>query len=372
MPQHVSEAAVERRADPNLAPTRVIPHTRPLYFDGGKLFCSRFDRILSTDDYGKTFRPEGKLDLEMKFRGLIGAVPLTQRITRSTVYRMRVLPDGGRVYLMRGGVYTQKAGEEVAVRTYAVTSGSRPVSLAVSRDGVVAFGEYIDNSERGPIHIYASHDSGMSWAPVYTFPAGSIRHVHGVSYDPWDDCFWVCAGDYELENQLLRMSTDFRDVRMLRQGGQGNRFYSLLVTEDHLITATDTPLEQNYICLINKRDGALRHLASIENTSFYSCEVRGKIFVSTNAEPSPVNDRSASHIWMGDVQGEPWHRVFSFPVDVFDHLGRLPGLPNALFQFPRVFFPEGHNPGKELVCYGLGVRGFDDKMYCYDTTAWDG
>lgn len=354
----------------NASPIRVIPHTRPLLFHEGRLYCARFDRIVSTSDYGTSFQDETTLDLPMKSRPILRLFPLAQRIVRASTYRMRVLPDGSRVFIFRGGVYTQRPGEPTARRTYVVERGSRPVSLAVSRDGLVVFGEYFDNAERGPIRIFASRDSGQTWGPVYTFPAGEVRHVHGISYDPWEDCFWICAGDYGPENQLLRASTDFRDLRMLRQGGQGNRFYYLLVTENHLVTATDTPLEDNHICVIDKHTGELEQVARIENTSFYSCWVGGKIFLSTNAEPSPVNDTEASHVWMGDLEGGGWRRILTFPGDFFHRLTHLPGVHSGLFQYPRIFFPEGENPGRELVCYGLGVRGYDDAMLCFDPTVW--
>ncbi|MBV9123289.1 MAG: hypothetical protein JO112_08030, partial [Planctomycetes bacterium] len=258
----------------------------------------------------------------------------------------------------------------IARRTFSVQRGSRPVSLAVGRDGLVVFGEYWGNGQRDEVHIYGSADSGQNWARLHTFPAGSIRHVHGISFDPWENGFWICTGDYDNENQLLRTSADFREVRVVRQGGQRNRFYFLLVLEDHLLTATDTPLEQNYICRIDKSTGRLEQVAQIQNTNFYSCRVGHKVIFSTNAEPSAVNDMGRSHLWVGDLGTGQWRELRSFPIDSYGQFQRLPGVPGGLFQYSTVYFPEGNNPSQVLVCYGMGVRGYDNALFCYDTRGW--
>jgi hypothetical protein len=335
------------------------------------LYCARFTRIVSTADHGASFRDEGRLAVPFHKR-LTLVMPLLQRLTRSQIYRMRVLPNGGKIYVFRKGIYAQASGERVAKRTFAVTRGSRPVSLATGRDGLTVFGEYWDNAERTAVHIYGSSTGGMSWNPVYTFPAGSIRHVHGISYDAFENCYWICTGDYDGESQLLRASADFADVEIVRQGGQANRFYYILVREDCLVTATDTPLEDNFICMIDKATGALRQVAPIENTNFYSCQVGHRLVFSTNAETSEVNDTRTAHVWCGDATGDSWHKLAAFSLDPFARLAIRAGLGAGLLQYSSVFFPEGENPDSQvLVCYGIGVHGYDNAMFCYDTRDWD-
>jgi len=59
-------------------------------------------------------------------------------------------------------------------------------------------------------------------------------------------------------------------------------------------------------------------------------------------------------------------RVLTLAVDLWYRLCGLPGIPAALFQFPRVFFPEGDNPTGKLVCSAMGTRRYDDCMLVYD------
>jgi hypothetical protein len=368
----MNEARLAQATERCPEPAFVRRNLRPLYFGpDGVLYCACFDRILSTGDFGRTLREEGRLENHFRIRPLLARAPLAQRVLRTQIYRMRVLPDGTKIYIFRKGIYTQAPTEQVAVRTFSVPRGSRPVSLAVSRTGLVVFGEYWDNAERSDVHVYGSSDRGKSWAPVYTFPAGSIRHVHGISYDPGDDCFWLCTGDYDDENQLIRASTAFKTIHMLRQGGQGNRFYYLLVLEKDLLTATDAPAEQNHVCIINKESGELKRVAEIENTNFFSCRMGNKVFLSTNAEPSAVNDTRRMHVWMGDLDTGRWRKFQTFPTDRYARMCRGPGVPRGLFQYSTVFFPEGDNPSNMLVCYGLGIRGYDNAFFCYDIRSWE-
>ena len=74
-------------------------------------------------------------------------------------------------------------------------------------------------------------------------------------------------------------------------------------------------------------------------------------------------------MWLGEA-GSAWRRVLTFPVDFYDRLSHLPGIPEGLFQYPRVFFPEGENPGDTLVCHAIGVRGHHGAMLCYDAGEW--
>lgn len=347
------------------APFRVIRHMRPLYFHDGKLYCSRFNQIVVTADFGQSFEFVGTLATSGWKAAAARPFPLLQRVLRAGVYRMRVLEDGTLLLVFRGGIYTLARGATAAAKTFAFPRGNRPISLASKPGGLTVVGEYWGNPNRDPVHVYGSED-GTSWHIVSTFPAGSIRHVHGISYDAWDDCFWVCTGDDDHETGLLRASADFRRLDVVRQGGQIHRFYSILVRKDHLLLATDTPRVDNFVCRLDKRSGQFETLQRIENSSFYSCDVAGRAFVSTVAEPSPCNDQRACHVWANDGATGRWRRVLSFPVDRLDRVSHLPGVPKGLFQYPRIFFPEGTNDGNVLVGHCTGLNGLDNSMVCYD------
>jgi hypothetical protein len=292
-----------------------------------------------------------------------------------SVYRLRVADNGNIVCVFKGGIYLLRSGEKEGHCVHPILKGSRPVSLASKPGGLIVWGEYHSNRERGEIAIFGSADSGESWRPVYCFPPGSIRHVHGITYDEYDDCFWICTGDHDGEEQLLKADANFENVELILQGGQENRFYSMVATPDYIIAANDSPNADNRVRRLHKGSGEIADLVTIDNSSFYSCVLGRWYFCSTNAEKperglpktfKTPNDFSASHVWMIDIGSGQGRRVFSFPVDIWYKLNAFPMIPNGLFQYSRIFFPEGKNLSEKLVCYGTGTQGADDCMFVYD------
>ena len=351
-------------------PVRRIRDMRPLLFADGRLYCSKYNVIYSTTDWGASFQEECRLALTLKYKSVLRVSRFAQRLARANVYRMRTLANGARIYIFRGGVYCQSPGDQHARQTFAVERGSRPVSLATAKSGLTVFGEYWGNSTREAVRMYGTHD-GEDWAEVHRFAAGDIRHVHGVTYDRYEDCFWICTGDREDENQLIRATPDFRQLEIVRQGGQCHRFYMVTAMENHLVIATDSPVERNQIRIYDKRTGRFDDVADIENSSFYNCALGADAYVSTNAEPSPLNDESATYLWTGTPGLANWRRIAGYPVDVWFRLERMmPMVPNGLVQFTRVFFPEGDNPGPYLVCQVIAARGESNSMLVFDPSQW--
>ena len=342
---------------------REVKNTRPLLFSDGLLYCSRFNEILTTSDLGQHFESIGKIILRPSIITKASSLqPLFQRIVRSVVYRARKTQNGNLILIFRGGIFLLRKNETRADCVFPVNRGSRPVSLAVSNTNFTVFGEYHSNEERGPMSIYGSQDDGETWNAVMTFLDKEIRHIQGISFDPWDNCFWICCGDIENENRLIRATVDFSQTETVLQSGQLNRFYSINVQKDHLILSTDTPLEDNFVFRYDKKSGKKDILAKIQNSSFYYAQVNDLNFISTNAEPSAKNDYLYSHIWAGRTYDDTWKHLMSFPVDFYSRHSPISGF----FQFSRIFFPDGENTTGFLVCYGLGIKDYDNSMLVYE------
>ena len=346
--------------------SRQVPHVRPLLFSGDRLYCSQGNQILATSDAGRTFQHVCTLSVSRSQRAASWSV-LARRVLRFDVSRMCELAGGSRAYVAHGGVFVQRPFERTATCTMRVQRGSRPVSLATHPNGDVVFGEYWSNPKREAVNIFGSSDGGQTWRIVHTFDRGTIRHVHEIHYDRFEDCYWLGTGDYGTENRLIRASSDFSSVKTVRCGGQHNRFFSLQIFKDSIVAATDTPLEQNSVMVINKTTGHARQAVEIDNACLSMCTVDDRVFVSTAAERSEVNDDRISHVWASDRSLNRWDKIHSRPVDLIDRIGRMPGLRNGFFQHARFIFPDGTNEGHDLVCYGLGLKGQHDSMMVFDT-----
>lgn len=275
---------------------------------------------------------------------------LSARLFRDGFHALAVLPSGALVAAVPGAIITRNPNESEFHVTHAITRGTRPLHIATVSSGTVYWGEYFDNGNRDPVHIYGSPDGGKSWHVVFTFPRGAVRHVHNIVHDPWANCLWVLTGDYGDECRILRASCDFTQVEVVLQGKQQARAVAAIPTEDALYFASDTPLESNFIYRLDRR-GTLEQLASISSSSIYGCRVGSRLFFSTMVEPSEVNRDRKVRVYAGDVRSpHDWHSALEWEKDRW-HM--------ALFQYGNAFLPDGDNAMPYLAVTTAAVKSDD-------------
>lgn len=357
-----------------IQPTDIIYGYRPLYIDGKLLYCSSGSNVYVTEDCGRSFSFLYSFHPHGKYRYLANIHHIIDRIFRQSVYRFLVTRSGRHVFTCRGGVYVRDNASVCADMVYAIDRGSRPTSLAYKPEGIVVWGEYFANSARGCVSIYGSFNEGQNWEPVYTFQPGEIRHVHGITYDKWEDAFFIATGDYGGEARLIRASSDFSSVTTLLSGGGQNRFYSMCATKKYLMLTTDSPNGDNYIVKYSKVDNTAERISRVQNSSFYSCIVGDYYICSINAEPlelgQPVeyasrNDLRRVHIWATSLTTGLSRNILTVEKDRWSSLNDAPFLPSALLQCSRFFLPDGANGTESLFCYGIGVKGLDNCLAVY-------
>ncbi|HEY3173983.1 MAG TPA: hypothetical protein VGK86_15550, partial [Thermoanaerobaculia bacterium] len=219
-------------------------------------------------------------------------------------------------------------------------------------------GEYFDNAAREAVHVYGSNDAGRSWNVVHTFPAGAIRHVHGITYDSYRDCLWMCTGDYGAESRILRATTDWSVVEPVLNTGQQTRTVRPIPTAEGLYFATDTELEQNYIYRLSPA-GVLERLHPTNGPSLWSCRIGTALFFSTDVEPSPLHRRPYACLY-GSAEGGEWNELLAWPKD---------GWHMFLFQFGNIVLPSGRNATSILAATGSAVREEDGVMRAWSVSA---
>jgi len=239
--------------------------------------------------------------------------------------------------------------------TFKMIKGTRPLGMAVTPDGNIYWGEYFSNKERESVSIYASKDGGYTWGIVYTFPEGTIRHIHNIFYDSFDDCFWILTGDENSESRILKTDKDFNSMEAVFQGNQQSRAATMIIEKDYIYYATDTPYEQNHIYRIERKTGQKEKLGEISGPSMYSCKVGGMYFFTSAAEPGEYYYPAAC-IW-GSIDGSKWHKLIEWNKDRWH-----PGY----FQFGNVFLPKGTTEEKILAVTGAAVKQIDG-----DTLIWE-
>ena len=324
----------------------LIKNIRVLYKDGSNLYGSKRNCIYISSDFGDTWTYSCKIHMSWGHR-FLARFRILERLLRLEIYKLQVTKNYI-VILAKGGVYSGRKNEPVIFKTWNADRGSRPISLCVTPDEQILIGEYHSNPERDPVNIYRSHDASK-WEVGFTFPAGSIRHIHGIYFDKFRTELWILTGDYEHEAAIYRAPLELSSVQCIRSGSQLYRAYSCIIDENGIYYATDTEVSQNFICYLSANGEIHKKLAPIEASAFHSCKIGDDFFFSTVCEPSICNDMKNLHIWRLN-NGELCQSFHSFQKDCYPMVA----------QYGNVFFPEGDGPGNDyLYVSGSAIKKID-------------
>lgn len=289
------------------------------------------------------------------WRNLTSRSAVSYRLVRDGFHALAVLADGTMVGAVAGAIVTRTPGSKEFRVSHRAVRGTRPLHITATPSGRIYWGEYFDNRERAEVHIYASDDRGATWQVAYTFPAGSIRHVHNIVHDPWGDCLWVLTGDEGKECKILRTSCDLRAMDTVIEGNQQARAVAAIPTHDALHISTDTPHEGNHIYRLD-RSGRLERTGALNGSSMYGGHAGGALFFSTMVEPSTVNVDREVHI-VGGKKGTRWETVLRWRKDI---------LPMRYFQYGNAILPDGDNATQFLAVTTIAVEQDD-----LTTTLWE-
>ena len=329
------------------------PGKRALAWHGGVLYASGGYTLWRRDP------KDGRWSRVARYRPglartLSSVTRLGGRLRRDGFHALEVLPDGSMVAVLAKAIAVCSPGGSKFEATWHINRGTRPLALASTPQGTVYWGEYFSNPDRDQVHVYGSSDGGRSWDVAHTFPRGSIRHVHSITYDPFRDHLWLCTGDYGAESRIIAVSNDFRRLDTVLEGDQQTRAVRPVVAHDGLYFATDSELEQNYIYRLTP-GGDLTRLCPINGPGMWGCRVGSALFFSSDVEPSSVNLDPNAAVY-GSADGESWETLVSWRKDPW-HM--------RLFQYGNIILPRGHNDTAILAATGMAVRGEDDVMHLW-------
>lgn len=219
-------------------------------------------------------------------------------------------------------------------------------------DGWTYLGEYFQNRNRGSVRIWRVSPELDTCEVAHEFPAGSIRHVHGIFRDPYDNsALWVTVGDYVDECYILRTDDRFQTLDRFGDGTQLWRAVVLFFTPDHVCWLTDSHVDQNYACRMDRRSGTLEIGAKIACSGWYGLTTTDGLHVGfTTVERGPGIQRNESSILVSD-DGFHWSEAGSFRKDVW--------RPMRLFKNGVISCPTGKMASSSLYISGEGLVGLD-------------
>jgi hypothetical protein len=134
--------------------------------------------------------------------------------------------------------------------------GLMAFGLTGSPDGAIYFGEYTTEPGAHPICIWKSSDEGRTWHEAFEFPAGAVRHIHTVQYDPYDRAIWIGTGDQNEECRVGVSHDGASTFEWVARGTQKARACGFVFFPECVLWGMDTGSEPNHLIRL-QREGAL-------------------------------------------------------------------------------------------------------------------
>ncbi|MDD4363526.1 MAG: hypothetical protein PHD33_04875 [Atribacterota bacterium] len=212
-------------------------------------------------------------------------------------------------------------------------------------DNGIVYGEYFPNSDRREVSVYFKSDNSSTWEKIYSFPEGTIRHIHNIVPDYKRKRIYILTGDENKEPGIWVAENNFKTVRPLLVGKQAYRACVLFINEDYLIFPTDTPLEQNNLTYVKyiSEIPVIEKQIELPGSCIYGDNTGEKLIITTTVESDSnilyskgrlhyklsyklgdgIKDRY-SHLFIGNLNDGIIEEVCKFKKDIF---------PPALFGF---------------------------------------
>lgn len=279
---------------------------------------------------------------------------LSRRLTRAEITKLYRLKDGSELCIARKGIFKREKDAKVFKKCFNVVRGSRPMNLCIDDDGKIYFGEYFMNMEKKAVHVYCSEDNGNSWKVVYTFEDGNINHIHGIFKDPYTGLLWIATGDRENECIIAHTDDGFKTLNTVFRGGQDYRTCALLFYKDHIVFATDSQYQQNFIKCFDRVSLEIKELQAVQGPVIRGGQIGELSFISTDVEESEVNLDKNVYIWVSK-DGLAWKQVFSAPKDCWPFLFQF-----GVFDIPAYATDK---PVEQLYFTGKAVKKYDNATF---------
>jgi hypothetical protein len=320
--------------------------------DSRRLIISRRGTLFERQRDGSR-RKLGEWPVPAWRRAVTVARPM-QRALRHMYYNVMPLSNG-EIFATFGkaiGVF------EEGGRFRALTGIERPfrvlrAACAVADDGAVVFGEYVVNHERTAIRIYR-YEPGRPGAEVaHTFPAGEVRHVHGVYRDPFAPGLWCAVGDKPAECRILHSDDQFRAHTVFGAGDETWRAVSLQFTPDAVFYGMDAEFQRNFIFRVDRRTGQRDVVTAVEGPIYYSARLGNDLFFAVTVEYCPSQEGNAAVLWRVNSVNGAATRVTQFRKD---------SLPVHGFLAGTIDFARGDGTARELYLRTTALRP-DNAVY---------
>lgn len=241
------------------------------------------------------------------------------------------------------------------------------------------YGEYWGNSDRDKVDIFCVNDSEKV-ERVYSFPAGSIRHVHGISVDRPSNRLLICTGDRDEESIIWEAYDGFKTIKPIIGGEQKYRTCMVYKVPQGLLYATDSPTEDNAIILYSEISKKTEQIYQLPGPCIYSLEIPQELNHSvyafaTSVEPddSATNKRSYLTSKLGPGVKKPETAIILGNLELgFQEIVSLKKdrWPLKLFQYGNIRF-SNYQRKEQLWFSPISTKKYDGKTLVASVGSWE-
>lgn len=281
-----------------------------------------------------------------------------QRFLRFMVTNVLPLKNGERFVTFDKTVGIERDGEFRALKGLIRPCRVLRSACAEDNGGNVFFGEYLANDDRGVMRVYKYAPGEDYLSVLHEFPAGSIKHIHGLYFDEFSGYLYCLTGDDDHECRIVRTNDEFATTEIVGSGDETWRAVSMIFTEQAIYYGMDAEYRKNQIFRLDRTTFERTVIGEVSGTVFYSKRMGDDLFFTTTAENAPAQTENVAAIWHVDADGR-LDEMIKFKKDRWHP---------TLFQFGTIHFPNGPGTGDELLFHLVGVEGDNRSFRIYRTS----
>ena len=354
----------------NIVQNQSLFNRTPLCFlPSGKLICYYHGKLLVLKD-GKIAN-SFQLLTSLK-ETIVGRSRVLSRLLRLGI-RAAIALDEEHILLSVGNmIHEFDLSTGKLSKGYFCGEGVRPLVFSVVKeiegiDDGTYFGTYQDVLSNRSVHIFKR--TGVDqWETVYTFELGSVEHIHNVIPDPYRKCLWIFSGDFGDNAAIWKVTENFAKVERVFYGDQKFRACVINVLPEGLLYATDSPLDKDYIFLLNPESGELNEQKPIAGSCIYGCQWKDQFLFESSVEPSGKYKNKLDFFFSREIGSgiqDRYVRIYCGNLENgFKEIykEKKDCLPYATFQFGAVKFPAGVNNSDTLYFQPIATKKNDLRL----------
>ena len=360
----------------------MVVHTvgkyRPICHTKYGLLCYRKEKLYLLNEVTDEIRLLSVCPIEDKRRIMCFTDFLSERVAHLTVYCGIEVENGALIAFNRGIYFVNlKTGCIRKEFNFELPDMRRPLNFYKIEkidgfDDTIICPDYSYNEDRKEVNIYARSNNG-EWKVVYTFPAGSIRHIHSIIQDPYRNRVLILTGDLDSESTIWEAKNNFKKIKPIVGKQQRYRACCAKAFKQGVLIVTDSPFDTNYAYIVEEKTVTdINCVAQIKGPTVFFNSYKNNIIFATDVEENEKL-RKGIRQYISNQKGPgcaDWnvHMYVANEDLVVTEILTLEKdcWPLVPFTFGNIHFPNGQVDGK-IYFYPISVKKYSQKLCYIDT-----